>query len=213
MHFSVAVSQMNVDGFAFKFFEFGSAGVGENQMADVDVGANAWMIAFVNEADHRIDIIEETEAKRFEFERNVDLPFVGIITDAAAGFEGPIPLRFGRNDFALPHVFAQDEEDVFGVPRSSEVDELLGAFDVEFADRRSKIDEAEGANRKGNNRQVQLFASVRDETDFLFGNVRGFGVNIDTIETDAGDVLEAVGSIHTGLVKCAVDDAEFHGLR
>jgi hypothetical protein len=36
-------------------------------------------------------------------------------------------------------------------------------------------------------------------------------VNIDAIETDAGDVLEASRRIYASLVESAVDDAEFHG--
>ena len=85
-------------------------------MADIDVCADARVRAFVNEANHGIDAVEQTEAERFKFEGDIDSYFVSVISEAAAGFEAPLPLRGGWNDFALPDVFAEDEEDVFRAP-------------------------------------------------------------------------------------------------
>src|SRR6266704_3079901 len=101
---------MNMDCFAFEFFNLGRAGVRENQMTDVNIGADAWMIAFVNEPNHGIDAVEQAQTERFEFEGDIYFLFVGVVSDAATGFESPVPLRLGWDDFALPHVFTEDEQ-------------------------------------------------------------------------------------------------------
>lgn len=208
---AVAIAEVNVDGFAFQFRQVGGAAVRKDEMADIDVGADARMIALVNEAGHGVDAVEEAEAKGLELEGDVDAPGVGVIANAAASLEAPLPLGGGRNDFALPDVFAEDEQDVFGAPRGGEVDELLAALDVEIADGLVEIDEAGGDDREGNDGQVEFLGGAFDERDFFGGNGHGFGENIDGVEADAGDVLKARGRVDTDLLKSAVDDAQFHG--
>jgi len=56
------------------------------------------MIAFVHEADHSIHAVEQAQAERLEFEGDVYVLPVGVIAEAAAAFETPLPLGFGRND-------------------------------------------------------------------------------------------------------------------
>jgi len=83
------------------------------------------MIAFVHEADHSIHAVEQAQAERLEFEGDVYVLPVGVIAEAAAAFETPLPLGFGRNDLALPDVLAQDEQDILRPPGAREVNELV----------------------------------------------------------------------------------------
>ena len=94
-------------------------------MADVDVRAHARMAALVDEAHHRIDVVEQAEAERFQFQRDVDFLLCRVIAESSAGFEAPLPLGFGGNDFALPDVFPEHEQDIFRAPLGGEVDEFF----------------------------------------------------------------------------------------
>src|SRR2546421_8213687 len=132
-----------MNGFSFEMAKLGRTGIGEDEMADVDIGANAWMGAVIDEACHGLDAVQEAQTKRLEFERDIDLLFIGVIANPAAGFKCPIPLRFGRDDFALPHVLAENEQNIFGLPGSREIDEAFGSLDMELAHRTREIDKTE----------------------------------------------------------------------
>ena len=117
-------------------------------MTDIDVGADARVIAFIDEPNHGIDIIQEAQAKRLQFERDIYFLFVRVIANGSAGFEGPVPLRLGRNDLALPHIFSQHEQDIAGLPGAGQVDEFPGALDVKITNRRSEINQTQRTNRQ-----------------------------------------------------------------
>ena len=91
----------------------------------------------------------------------------------------------GRVDFALPEVFAEDEENVFRVPGFREVDEFLGAFQVEFAHGFVEVDESDADDGKRDDRQIELRARARDELDFAARNGGGLGENIHAIEAES----------------------------
>src|SRR2546426_889750 len=57
---------------------------------------------------------------------------------------------------------------------------------------------------------ADLYGRPRDPPDFLFRNPDCLRGDIYAIESDAGNMVEAGDRIHTGLVKGAVDEAEFH---
>ena len=75
--------------------------------------------------------VQEAQAKWFEFERDVDFLFIGVIAESADRFRGPIPLGIRRDDFALPDVFAENEQDILGVPGAGEIDELFACVRYE----------------------------------------------------------------------------------
>ena len=210
MHLAVAIAQMNVDGFALELLHLGGAGVGQDQVADVDVGPDARMAALIDETDHAGNAVQEAEAERLQFEGNVDAAFVGVIAQTAAGFQAPIPLRLGRDDFALPDIFAQDDEDVFRAPSFGQIDVLAAAGQVELAHRLVEIDHSHRDDRQRDDGQAEPGRNAADETDFALGEAGGLGENIDAIETDAGDVFKAHRGIDAGLGEGAVDDAKSH---
>src|SRR3954453_17515710 len=143
------------------------------------------MIAFIHKADHGIHIVKQTEAKRFELESDVHFLLFRIIPDAPAGLDAPLPLGCRRNDFALPHVLAKDEEHIFSVPGFRQIDELFCALDVELANGRAEINEAERANWKRDDWETQLVARLCDGLYLLGSNADRLGVDIDTVKTDA----------------------------
>ena len=57
----------------------------------------------------------------------------------------------------------------------------------------------------------RVFGRPGNSADLLSGNTDRLGRDIDVIETDARNVLEAGGGIDAGLVEGAVNEAEFHG--
>jgi hypothetical protein len=168
------------------------------------------MVALIDKADHFVNAVEEAQTERLEFEGDVDLPFVCVITEATAGFDAPSPLVGGGNDFALPDVFTEHEQNIFCAPRLGEVDVFPAAFDMELAHRFVKINQANGNDRQRNNRQIQFVAGVAYEADFLPRDAHGFGEDIDAIKANAFDVPESDGRVHADLLEGAVDDAEFH---
>src|SRR5690349_5632633 len=100
-----------MNSFALEAFYLGWAAIGKHQVADIDVSLDAGVIALINEPRHRVDTVEEAETERFQFERDMDALLVPVIPETAAGFERPGPLCLRRNDFALPDVFSEHEQD------------------------------------------------------------------------------------------------------
>ena len=56
-------------------------------MGDVDVGPDARVVTFANEAGHLINAAEQAEAKGFKFEGNVDAFAVGVVSQDPAALE------------------------------------------------------------------------------------------------------------------------------
>jgi hypothetical protein len=92
------------------------------------------MGAFVDEAHHGIDAVQQAEAEGFQFQRNIDFPFPGVIAETPAGFNPPLPLGGWRDHFPLPDIFAQHEQNVLGPPMRGEINEFSGAFNVKLTD-------------------------------------------------------------------------------
>ena len=90
MHFAIAIAQMNVNRFSLKLLDFVRAGIGQNQMTDIDISADSRMTALVNEANHSVHTVEKAEAERLQFEDNIDFLFGGIIAEATAAFDSPL---------------------------------------------------------------------------------------------------------------------------
>jgi hypothetical protein len=212
MDFAVAIAEMYVDGFAFEAAYVVWRRVRKHKMANIDVRAHSRVSAFVNEPYHGIDAIEKAEAKRFEFQRDIDSLFVRIIAQAAAGLDAPLPLGGGRDDFALPDVFAKHEENIPGSPLLGEVDEFFAAFDVKFANGLIEVDQAYRNDWERNDRQAESSSRALDGSDFFLRNADGFGKDVDGVKTNAFDVFEACDSVHTDLLEGAVDETEFHAV-
>ena len=73
----------------------------------------------------------------------IDATAIRVIAEPPAAFDGPLPLRGGRDDFALPEILAQHEQDVLRAPFAGEVDELPAALQVKLAHGRLKIRQPE----------------------------------------------------------------------
>src|ERR1051325_3360339 len=179
-------------------------------MADVNVRAHAIVGTLIDEAHHRIDIVEQTQAERLQFEGNIELMFAGVISELPAGFEAPVPLGFGRDDFALPNVFSQNEEDVFGAPGLRQVNKSFATFEVKVAHGFIEIDQSHCDHWQRNNRQPQFRGGVGDETNLALGDANGFGEDVHRVKPDSGNVLQPGRGIDADLLEGAVDDAEFH---
>src|SRR5579883_200950 len=201
---------MHMNRLALEFSKFGGTGIGEDEMADVNVRFYARVSALIHEAGHFANVVEQAEAERLEFKRNVNLTFVRVITQAAAGFNAPLPLRLRGYDLALPDVFAEHQQDVFCAPGLGKVNVTFAAFQMKFTDRLVEINQADGHNRQRNDGQNELRRGIGDETDFLLRNTHRFGVDVHRVEADARDVLEAGRGVHAGLIERAVDNAELH---
>src|SRR5439155_13979151 len=139
---AIAIAQMDVNGLALESLDLGRAAVGKDEVTNVDVGPDPLMIAFIDETNHGVHIVEQAEPKGFQLEGKVDFLFVGVIAQKAASVQPPLPLGFRRDDFALPNVFTQDHKNIFRGPGSRKVDEFFSALEMEIADGFLKIDEA-----------------------------------------------------------------------
>src|ERR1041385_8964495 len=211
VYVAVAIAEVDMDGLALELAQVGGARVGEHEMADVDVGPDARMIALVHETHHLVDVVEQAQAERFQFEREVDVASVGIIPQRAARLQAPLPLRLGRDDFALPNVFAEDEQNIPRAPSLGQVDEPPAALDVERAHRVIEIDQTHGHHRQRDDRQPQLLRGPGDQADFLFREADGLREDVHRVETDARNVFQAGGRVEADLVERTVDEAKFHG--
>src|ERR1051325_1103120 len=97
----------------------------------------------IDESDHGLNIVQEAEAERFEFERDLNSLFRGVITEVTTTLNCPIPLGLGWNDLALPEIFPQHQQNIMGFPGSGEINEFFAASQVKLADRFIEIDQAE----------------------------------------------------------------------
>src|SRR5437660_10047100 len=111
-------------------------------MANIYIRAHAWMIALVHEPAHRVHVIEQAQAKWFQFKRDSHILLVRVITEPTAAFQSPLPLRLGWNHFALPDILAEHEQDILRAPRVRQINELLRAFDGELAHGLLEINDA-----------------------------------------------------------------------
>ena len=200
-----------MDGFALELFDFRGAGVGEHQVADVNVGPHARMAALVHETRHAGHAVQEAQTERLQFQRDVNAAFVRVIAQAAADFQPPIPLRLRRDDFALPNIFPQNDQDIFRAPGAGQVHVLAAAGEVELAHRLVEINQSHRHHRQGNNGQAEPGRHAADQADFAFGDARRLGENIHAIKADAGNVFQSRRRRDAGLLKGAVDDAKLHG--
>ena len=208
--FAVAIADVDMDGFAFELGQINRAGVGQHEVADVDIGADARVGALFHETRHGGHTIEQAEPERLQFECDIDFLLVGVIAEDATGLNSPAPLLGRRNDFPLPNVFAEHEENVFRTPLSSKVNEGFAALHVEGAYGFVEVDKADRNDGKRNDGQVIFPAGVQHQVFFLRGNGHGLREDVHAIEADAGDVLEAHGGVHAGLAERAIDNAKFH---
>ena len=140
MNFAVTVAEVNMNSFVFELLDVRRRRVRKNQMADVDVGAHTRMAAFVDKTNHGVDVVEQAQTERLQFESNIDILLLSIIAETPTGFDAPLPLGRCRNDFALPDVFAQNEQNVLSAPGASKIDEFLAPINVKFAHRIIEID-------------------------------------------------------------------------
>jgi hypothetical protein len=208
--FAVAIADVDMDGFAFELDQINRASVGQHKVADVDISAHARVSALVHETRHGGHTVEQAQPERLQLECDVDFLLVGVITEDATGLDRPAPLLGRRDDFSLPNVFAEHEENVFRAPLSGKVDEGFAALRVEGSHGFVEVDKAGRDDGKRNDRQIVFPAGVQDQAFFLRSNGHGFREDVHAIEADAGDVLEADCGVHAGLTERAVDDAKFH---
>src|SRR5258708_1698123 len=208
--FAVAIADVDMDGFAFELGQINRAGVGQHEVADVDIGAYARVGALVHETHHGGHTVDQAQPERLQLECDIDFLLVGVVAEDATGLDSPAPLLGRRNDFSLPNVFAEHEENVFRTPLSSKVDEGFAALHVEGAYGFVEVDKAGRDDGKRNDGQVVFLARVQHQAFFLRSNGHSLREDVHTIEADAGDVLEADCSVHAGLAERAIDDAKFH---
>ena len=140
--FAVAIADVDMDGFAFEFGQINRAGVGQHEVADVDIGAHARVVALVHETRHGGHTVEQAQPERLQLECDIDFLLVGVIAEDVTGLDSPAPLLGRRDDFPLPNVFAEHEENVFRTPLSSKVDEGFAALHVEGAYGFVEVDKA-----------------------------------------------------------------------
>ena len=91
-------------------------------------------------------------------------------------------MRFGRNDFALPHIFAEDQQDIARAPGPGQINKSFRALDVEVADGSGEIGQAERANWQGNDRKIELLAGASDERNLLSRDADRLSVNVHRIK-------------------------------
>src|SRR6516164_1009984 len=210
VNFAVTIADVDVDGFAFELGQINRASVGQHEVADVDIGAHARVGALVHETSHGGHTVEQAQPERLQLECDVDFLLVSVIAEDATGLDSPAPLLGRWDDFSLPNVFAEHEENVFRAPLSGKVNEGFAALHVEGAHGFIKVDKTDRDHGKRNDGQVVFPAGVQDKAFFFWGNGHGFREDVHAIETDAGNVLEADCGVHAGLAERAVDDAKFH---
>jgi hypothetical protein len=210
MDFAVAVADVDMDGFAFEPGQINRTGVGQHEVADVDIGPHARVGALVHETRHGGNTVEQAQPERLQLECDINFLFVGVIAEDATGLDSPAPLLGRRDDFSLPNVFAEHKENVFCTPLSGKVDKCFAALHVEGAHGFVKVDKAGRDDGKRNDGKVVFPTRVQHQVFYLRGNGHGLREDVHAIEADAGDVLEADCGVHAGLTERAVDNAKFH---
>src|SRR5262249_56131507 len=115
---------------------------GQEEVGDVDIGAHGGVGALVHETCHGGHTVEQAQPERLQLECDVDFLLIGVIAEDATGLDSPAPLLGRRDDFSLPNVFAEHEENVFRAPLSGKVDEGFTALYVEGAHGFVEVDKA-----------------------------------------------------------------------
>src|ERR1700722_19907497 len=66
--FAVAIADVDMDGFAFEPGQINRAIVGQHKVANVDIGAHAWVGALVHETRHGDHTVEQAQPERLQLE-------------------------------------------------------------------------------------------------------------------------------------------------
>ncbi len=80
-------------------------------MTYVDVGFHVCTVAIVYETDHLLEVVQQAESERLELEGDLDSLLGSVVGEGLGVLDSPSPLGFGRNDFPLPDILAEDEQD------------------------------------------------------------------------------------------------------
>src|ERR1700746_1637290 len=97
-------------------------------MAYVNIRTHARVIALVHETRHGSDTVEQAQPERLQLECDVDFLLVGVVAEDTTGLNRPAPLFSWRDNFSLPNVFTEHEENVFCFPLGSQVGGSLVAL-------------------------------------------------------------------------------------
>ena len=125
MHFAITVADVNMNCFVLQPDKGIRPAIGEDQVADVDIGSYPGMATLVDESHHLADIVQQAQPEGLKLQCNIHIFLISVIAQDATGFQSPAPLICGRDHFLLPQVLTQDQHDIPGSELGREIDERL----------------------------------------------------------------------------------------
>ena len=179
--------------------EVGDVAVGHHRLGQADV---------VEEAEHRVDRVDERQLERLELDGDPQAPVGGVGSELADGVDAELPLLGRRDHLLLPDILPEDEKEIAAAVVGGEIEVGPAAVEVEAAHRGAEVDEAERDAAQAHDRQIELAAGVGDQPPLRRGHVERIGEEIDRVEAESLRLLEAEACPLAGLGKGRVDQSE-----
>ncbi len=210
VYFTVAVRNVDMDGLALQLLQLGWFDASEQEMRDINIGLERGMIDFIDEADHGIDVVEQREGKRFEFQGDFQ-PQVGcVFGEPATILHRGLPLFCGGNDFAVPDVFPEDQQEVTGLVLVTEIEVILDPLEMEPLHAGIEINQADRDTADGHDGQVELVTGILDQSPLADVDILRIDKDIHAVKADLFRFVQSPGGITTGLSPGGVDHPQFH---
>ena len=133
-------------------------------MRDIDIGLQCRVIDIVDEPHHVLDVAQQGQRKRFEFQGDFESQVLSVLGQFPAVVDTGFPLLRWRDHLLVPDVLAEHQQQVVGLVLVTEVQERVAAVHVEALDGGIEIDQANGDTADRDDWQTGLVALGLDQS-------------------------------------------------
>jgi len=146
MRLPVAVGEVRVDDPPLELQDLGGVKAHQPEVRAVDVRLDGGMVDILDELRQLLDRVDDGVVERLELQRHLDAVRRSVVGELTRLLDCPVPLHLGWDHLVLPDVLAEREHEHRSPEHLAEFHGLLRAVEMELADRRVEVGEAEGSH-------------------------------------------------------------------
>ena len=184
--------------------------VGQRKVGNIQISAHSGVVNVIQKAHHLLQRIHDGKVERLKLDGDFDAQPPGVVAQLPHPFHGPLPLVAGGDDFLLPDVFSQHQQEIFGLKLIDKVQMFSGALNVEPAHGATKIRNPQGAAAHTDDGQAGLSAGILDQAPLFDVNLQGVSGNINRVKTDLFGFMNPCRGAHRGTQPGGINEPKFH---
>src|SRR5439155_21780818 len=116
----------------------------EVQVGNVDIGPHRRLVLIVQEAHHRLDVVDQRQLERLQLQGDLQPQVGGVFAQLGDVTDAGLPLLGRRDHLALPDVLADHQQQVFRRELVAQVQVCPASLEVEALHAGVEVDEADG---------------------------------------------------------------------